>query len=81
MRFEPDDKELGRIVQPAVEECADSLNREFQTLYRCWQGQPQERIKEAIREVFTRHGGTVSEKELTDYARLISDGTNIRFLP
>ena len=80
MKFEPDEKALGQIVQPTVEEFAAVLNREFETLHRRWQGQPPDAIKQAIREVFTRHGGTVSEKELAYYAQLISDGKDIRFL-
>jgi hypothetical protein len=45
------------------------------------QGRPVDSIKPALKRLFERRGGKITEPELTQYAEMISDGTKIEFKP
>lgn len=79
MKFKLDEKALEKLVQPALKEMAKEYNRDFESLARQYRGKPVDQIKPAVQRIFKKHGGKISDPELTDYAQQISNGTKIIF--
>jgi hypothetical protein len=46
-----------------------------------YQGRPVGSIKPALKRLFERRGGKITEPELSQYAEMISGGTKIEFKP
>lgn len=79
MRIRPDDRTLRKLIQPALDGIAEDYNRDVAALTRQYQGKPADQIKPALRRVFEKRGGKISDTELNEYAQLISAGTKITF--
>lgn len=71
------ERDLRRLAQDAVKEAADDTQKMFDSLLRRYRGRPVSEIKPVLRREWSRRDGTMSERELTDYATLISEGTRI----
>lgn len=74
-------REVNKQVQSAVSEIARGMTRDFDRLRQQYKGQPVEVIKPEIRRVFEKDGGSITDPELTDYAKLISNGQHIEVVP
>jgi len=72
------ERELNKMVQGAVKDVAADYQKMFDRLGRQYKGRPVAEIKPVLRREWSRLGGSLSEAELTDYATLISEGTNIK---
>lgn len=72
------ERDLRRLAQDAVKEAADDTQKMFDSLLRRYRGRPVSEIKPVLRREWARRDGTMSERELTDYATLISEGTRIQ---
>ncbi|GAB78778.1 hypothetical protein SAMN05421595_2431 [Austwickia chelonae] len=72
------ERELKKLVSGAVQEIADDYQSMFDRLGRQYQGRPVAEVKAALRREWKRLGGIISERELNEYAQLISDGTRIQ---
>lgn len=79
-KFEFDETALMREVQPAVDQIARDMTREMDQLGTRYVGRPPAEIKPALRALFARDGGIITEPELTEYAEMISSGTRIEFI-
>ncbi len=70
--------EVKKIARDAMKEAADDTQKLFDSLLRRYRGRPVSEIKAVLRREWSRRDGTMSERELTDYATLISEGTRIQ---
>lgn len=71
-------RDLRKMAQDAVKEAADDTQKMFDSLLRRYKGRPVSEIKPVLRREWSRRDGTMSERELTDYAMLISEGTRVQ---
>ncbi|MCZ9309751.1 hypothetical protein ACUY3K_06155 [Corynebacterium uberis] len=74
-----DEKTLGKLTQSIAKETAKRYERDFAALARSYKGKPVAVIKPRIAAIFKKHGGSVSNKELAQYAQMVSEGVNIHF--
>jgi hypothetical protein len=58
-----------------------STDRTIDRLRLEYQGRPVGSIKPALKRLFERRGGKITEPELSQYAEMISGGTKIEFKP
>lgn len=79
MKIKINEKKLAKLVQPALKDIAKQYDRDFASLSRSHKGKPVEEIKPRIKSIFKKHGGSIDDKELTEYAQKISEGTQIKF--
>jgi hypothetical protein len=75
------EREVKKQAQSAIDDIAHGMTRDFDRLRQQYGGQPVEVIKPAVKRVFEKDGGNISEPELTEYAQMISKGTKIEFKP
>jgi len=82
-KFDFDPKAFERAICKDVEAYVQGLSREmtrdFDRLHARYAGRPVDEIKPALKRVWEKGGGTISEPELTGYAQMISEGTKIEF--
>jgi hypothetical protein len=82
-KFDFDPKAFERAIRKDVEahvgDMSREMTREFDRLRAQYAGRPVAEIKPALKRVWERGGGSLSDPELTEYAQLISDGTRIEF--
>lgn len=79
---------MGDYVKVTMDQAGlQSLERDLRTEMQAFfdrftrrnKGKPVAQIKQALRREWQRElGGSITEPELTDYARLISEGVKIR---
>ena len=74
-------REIAEQAQSAVNEIAARITRDLEALRVQFEGSPPEEIKPGIKRVFSKDGGNISDPELSEYAQLISEGTEIRIEP
>lgn len=83
LKFEFDEQAFERAIRKDVEahvrDVSREMTREFDRLHAQFAGRPVAEIKPALKRVWEKGGGSISEPELTEYARKISDGTKITF--
>lgn len=79
MKFNFDEKEIAKHIQPAMKNIAKQYDRDFAALAASHKGKPVATIKPHIAAIFKKHGGSISDKDLTEYAQMISEGTRIQF--
>jgi hypothetical protein len=72
------EKELQRVIQPAMQEIAADYQKMFASLSRRYKGRPVSEIKPVLRREWARVGGSISDPELTAYATHINEGTRIQ---
>ncbi|MDR2565257.1 MAG: hypothetical protein LBC97_04200 [Bifidobacteriaceae bacterium] len=81
--FKFDDRALRKALEKeaaaGIADIATGMTAEMETLRRRYRGRPAAEIKPALRVLFARDGGSISEPELTEYAQMISSGTRIEF--
>lgn len=84
-KFEFDEKAfkraVGQQIEDHVKDVSRDMTRDFDRLHAEFSGRPVDEIKPALKKVWERDGGSISDPELTEYAQLISDGTRIAFEP
>lgn len=74
------EKTLKKAVQPALKNVASEYQKMFDSLLRRHKGRPASEIKPVLRREWARIGGSISDPELADYARHISEGTRIQIM-
>lgn len=75
IRFNGDwEKDLERMAVEAVKEKDQPM---LDRLHREYSGRPMSEVKPAVAKALREAGWTLSNDELEDYARLISEGTRI----
>lgn len=79
MKFDFNERELKKLVQPKLVEHAKEYSKEFTAFAKRYKGKSPATIKPALRTLFKKMGGKISDRELNEYAQLISDGTPIKF--
>lgn len=72
------ERELNKMVQGAMHDIAADYQKMFDRIGRQYKGRPVSEIKPALQREWSRIGGSITDPELTDYATLISEGTNIK---
>ena len=79
------DREFKRQIQKAAQEGVDRIakdwTRDMERLSVQYKGKPIDTIKPALKRLAQRHGGTLSDSELSQWAQMISEGTKIVFKP
>lgn len=82
-KFDFDPKAFERAIRKDVEshvqDVSREMTREFDRLSAQYAGRPVAEIKPALKRVWEKDGGSISDPELTEYAQMISDGTKIEF--
>jgi hypothetical protein len=68
-------REIERQAQPAIDKIARDMTREMDAL----RGRPVEEIKPALKRLFARDGGSITEPELSEYAETLAGGTRVTF--
>ena len=77
--FKFDEKALKDLVKPAMKDIARDCRKEFERLSRRYQGQPLPQIEREIRRITGNHEMNLSDREVSEYAQLVSEGTKIEF--
>lgn len=72
-------KEIQRQAQFAVDQYAKQYSTQMAALSSRYTGSPISEIKPELRRIFADNGGSISDPELTEYAQMISNGTQIEF--
>jgi len=75
------EKALKEAGAKAVKEQAPRLQRMLDSLHRSQAGKPLTRVKSAVQAGFRSIGGKITEPELTEYAKAISEGQKIVVKP
>lgn len=78
-RFDFNENEFNKLARRIVKDEAKSLNSQFETLARRYNGRPVDEVKRAIAREWRRGGGSISDSELTEWATVISEGRAVRF--
>lgn len=82
-KFEFDQKAFERGIRKDVEDHVRGVSRdmthEFDQLRAQFAGRPVNEIKPAVKRAWETGGGSITDPELTEYAQMISDGTEITF--
>lgn len=73
------EKALQQAVQPALKQKADGANRAMAQFNRQYLGKPVATVKPALKRVWEQHFGKIDDRKLTEYAKLVSEGTEIKF--
>jgi hypothetical protein len=85
MKFKIDENALrravGQQVDVALKDIATRRNADMMRLEVEYGGKPLDAIKPALKGVFEKDGGSLTDPELTQYAEAIRDGVQIRFRP
>lgn len=76
---------LGRDFEKAVQQAARAgldehlkkTQKSLDSLARQYQGEPVSKIKPALKRMLSRSGMSLRDRQLTDYAEKISEGTRI----
>lgn len=71
------ERDLNKMLQGTMKDIASEYQKMFDSLSRRYKGRPVAEIKPVLRREWALVGGSISDPELTDYARLISEGTRI----
>lgn len=79
MKFDFNERELKKLAQPKLDEIAEKYSKEFAAFTKKYKGKSPTTIKPALRNLFKKMGGKISDRELNEYAELISDGIPIKF--
>jgi hypothetical protein len=74
-------REIEKQASSEVGRIARSMSRTLEAVRQQYQGRPIEEIKPALRCAIQRDGGDLTDPDLSEYARLIGDGTKIEVQP
>lgn len=78
-RFEWNEKALRDLIKPAMDEIASDYSKEFEKLRIAHAGDSVQIIKPKVARIIRDHGGKATDAEIANYAKLISEGTQIKF--
>lgn len=74
-------KDFEKTVQQAARaglgERLKELQKSLDSLARQYEGEPVSKVKPALKRMLSRSGMSLPDRELTDYAAQISEGTRI----
>jgi len=73
------ERAIRKDVEAHVQGVSREMTREFDQLSARYAGRPVAEIKPALKRVWEKDGGSISDPELTEYAQMISEGTRIEF--
>lgn len=79
-RFEMDpnwERNLRREMKSALTDIAKDYQRAVDRVHRQYQGKPVSVVKPALKRALS--GANLNDKQLTEYAKVISDGGRIQF--
>jgi cobalamin-dependent methionine synthase I len=79
VNFEFDDRAAKRLGQSVVQAKAREYQAAIESVKRRYAGRPVNVVKPALRQAMRRVGADFSDRQLTEYAKIISDGGNIEF--
>lgn len=74
------ERDFNNLVRGTLHEVADEQERMFASLRSRFKGQPIAVIKPVLAREWSRLGGSITGPELTEYAQMIHDGTEIKFV-
>ncbi len=77
--FDFDEKAFRSLVQPMMNDVARDCSKDFESLSRRYKGKPVSQIKREIRRITGQYGMDLSDRQLSEYAQFVSDGTKIEF--
>lgn len=73
------ERQVMKAAESGVRDLASQYEKMFDSLRRRYTGRPGPEIKPILKREWARiNGGSISDPELTDYATLISEGTQIK---
>ncbi|MFP3398050.1 hypothetical protein SB749_17120 [Brevibacterium sp. SIMBA_078] len=72
------DRELKKLLKDEIKALAQKWQKLFDSLTKQYSGKPVAAVKSALKRESMKLGGSFSDRELTDYATLISKGTSIK---
>ncbi|SMY01621.1 hypothetical protein [Brevibacterium antiquum] len=72
------DRELKKLLKDEIKALAQRWQKLFDSLTKQYSGKPVATVKSALKQESKKLGGSFSDRELTEYATLISEGTNIK---
>lgn len=85
MSFNFEGGEMERLVQEAaaaqLEDVARQMERVVAELTRLHRGRPLEEVRPMLSAAFQSRGWGISEPELSEYARCISEGIQVEVKP
>ena len=73
--FSFDEGALEGVVRDAAKQMAEEHERDLNRLSSQLKGQPLDDIRTALKQLYRRNDGSITEPELTEYAELIQAGT------
>ncbi|WP_312589181.1 hypothetical protein [Corynebacterium dentalis] len=76
---------LGRDLEKAVQQAARAgldehlkkTQKSLDSLARQYEGEPVSKVKPALKQMLSRSGMSLPDRQLTEYAEKISEGTRI----
>lgn len=71
------DRELKKLLKDEIKRLAQNWQKVFDSLNKQYSGKSVFAIKPALKRESKKLGGSFSDRELTEYATLISEGTRI----
>ncbi|SIJ68447.1 Uncharacterised protein [Mycobacteroides abscessus subsp. abscessus] len=72
------DRDLKKLMKDEIKGLAQSWQKMFNDLSKRYAGKPDSTIKPVLRREWKKLGGSPSDRDLTEYANLISEGTDIK---
>ena len=71
-------RDVDRLIQQAVQQEAEDVQRLFDRLTLQYKGRPVAVIRPALKRAWERDGGKITDPELTEYSEAISNGRHIK---
>lgn len=80
-KFEIDKAGLSNVLNDATRKVATNLQRDLRAVGRTHKGKSVAAIKPHLRAAFKKNGWDATDRELTKYAQLVSQGVEIEVKP
>lgn len=71
------EKSVQQTARAGLNERLKKTQKSLDSLARQYQGEPVSKIKPALKRMLSRSGMSLPDRQLTDYAEKISEGTRI----
>lgn len=81
MNFEFNEDAFREMAESAVQKVAAEQTQDLERLRQQYTGQPLDRIRPALQQLFAKYDGSITEPELSEWAQLVHDGTRIEMTP
>lgn len=72
-------REIEKQARGALRDETRRIQREMDRFTARYAGLPVEQVKPALKQMWERDGGSLTDPELTEYAEVISEGGQINF--